>query len=45
MFGFLIIVFLLDNANKKVSGPTIDTTDGTLNVESKANILKKLSEF
>jgi len=45
MFGFISIVFLLDNADKKVSGPTIDTADGTLNVESKANILKKLSKF
>lgn len=39
------IVLLLDNGEKKVGTSTNDSTDETLNVESKQNILKKLSEF
>lgn len=39
------IVLLLDNGEKKVGTSTNDSADETLNVESKQNILKKLSEF
>jgi len=39
------IVLLLGNGEKKVGPSTNDSTDETLNVESKQNILKKLSEF
>lgn len=39
------IVLLLDNGEKKVGTSTNGSTDETLNVESKQNILKKLSEF
>jgi len=39
------IVLSLGNGEKKVSVSTNDSTDETLNVESKQNILKKLSEF
>jgi len=45
MFTFISVIFLLDNAEKKTSGSNTDVTDGTLNIESKPNILKKLSEF
>lgn len=39
------VVLLLDNGEKKVGGSANNTTDGTLNAESKPNILKKLSKF
>lgn len=43
-FG-LIIILSSDNVEKKVSTSSNDTADGTLNVDSKSNILKKLSKF
>lgn len=44
-FNLNNIVSPLDNGGKKVSTSTNDMTDGTLNIESKPNILKKLSKF
>lgn len=44
-FYLIIIVLLLDNGDKKVSTSNNDATDGPLNVDSKSNILKKLSKF